>query len=322
MVYSLKKKTILECYRNLFRIRSVEEEIAKRYNESKMRCPVHLSIGQEGVSAAFSQLVTKKDFAVSSHRGHAHYLGKGGNLNKMIAEIYGKKTGCSKGRGGSMHLIDLDVNFMGTSAIVGNSIPIGVGLGLSAKLKNTNQISFIFFGEGAIEEGVFYESINFATLKKLPVIFICENNLYSVYSPLSVRQPKGRSISKMVRNIGPNAISCDGNDIFKVHKVLNKAINETKKGKGPFFLEFSTYRWLEHCGPNSDNNLGYRSEKEFNQWRSKDPLKKLKSKIKKKFANEIEKIEKDVKKEIAKSFEFAEKSSFPDKSEAHKGVYA
>ena len=233
MVYSLKKKTILECYRNLFRIRSVEEEIAKRYNESKMRCPVHLSIGQEGVSAAFSQLVTKKDFAVSSHRGHAHYLGKGGNLNKMIAEIYGKKTGCSKGRGGSMHLIDLDVNFMGTSAIVGNSIPIGVGLGLSAKLKNTNQISFIFFGEGAIEEGVFYESINFATLKKLPVIFICENNLYSVYSPLSVRQPKGRSISKMVRNIGPNAISCDGNDIFKVHKVLNKEINETKNVTNP-----------------------------------------------------------------------------------------
>ena len=211
---------------------------------------------------------------------------------------------------------------MGTSAIVGNSIPIGVGLGLSAKLKNTNQISFVFFGEGAIEEGVFYESINFATLKKLPVIFICENNLYSVYSPLSVRQPKDRSISKMVSNIGPATISCDGNDVFKVHEVLSKAITETRKGKGPFFLEFFTYRWLEHCGPNLDNNLGYRSKKEFNQWKSKDPLKNLKLKIKKNFENEINKIEKDLKKEINKSFEFAEKSPFPNKREAHKGIYA
>ena len=133
-----------------------------------MRCPTHLSIGQEAVSAAFSEVVNKKDFAVSSHRAHVHYLAKGGNLKKMIAEIYGKKTGCSKGKGGSMHLIDLDVNFMGSSAIVGNSIPIGTGLALSAKINNTNQKSFIFFGDGATEQGVFYESINFAAVKNLP----------------------------------------------------------------------------------------------------------------------------------------------------------
>lgn len=155
----------------MYRTRSIEEEIAKRYHEGRMRCPTHLSVGQEAVPAAFSQLVQKKDFAVSSHRGHAHYLAKGGNLKSMIAEIYGKKTGCSKGKGGSMHLIDLSVNFMGTSAIVGNSIPIGVGLGLSAKIKKTKQISFIFFGDGAIEEGVFYESINFATVKKTSCYF-------------------------------------------------------------------------------------------------------------------------------------------------------
>lgn len=306
----------------MYRIRSVEETIAKRYQEGKMRCPTHLSVGQEAVSAAFSQLVSKKDFAVSSHRGHAHYLAKGGNLKSMIAEIYGKKTGCSKGKGGSMHLIDLSVNFMGTSAIVGNSIPVGVGLGLSAKLRKTKQISFIFFGDGAIEEGVFYESINFATVKKLPVIFMCENNFYSVYSPLSVRQPKGRSISKMVNAIGPKVLSCSGNNVFQIYNNVNKAISNIKKGNGPYFLEFFTYRWLEHCGPNFDNHIGYRSVKEFEKWKKKDPILKLKKKIKRKFHNSLEKIEKEVNKEIMKAFDFAEKSPFPNEQHAYEGVYA
>ncbi len=306
----------------MYRIRSVEQEISKRYSDGKMRCPTHLSIGQEAVPSAFSEITKKKDFVVSSHRGHAHYLAKGGNLKSMLAEIYGKKTGCSKGKGGSMHLIDLSVNFMGTSAIVGNSIPIGVGLGMSAKIKKTNQISFIFFGDGAIEEGVFYESINFAVVKKLPVIFICENNLYSVYSPLSVRQPKNRNISKMVKAIGPRVFRCDGNDVLKVYKILKKATNETRKGNGPCFLEFFTYRWLEHCGPNFDNNIGYRSEKEFLNWKRKEPIKRLEKKISSKFNKQLRKIRYDVEDEVKSSFKFAEKSPFPKQLEAYKGVYA
>ena len=189
-------------YSEMLRIRCVEEKIAERYPEGKMRCPTHLSIGQEAVPVAVSCALNKNDFAVSTHRGHAHYLAKGGSLKKMIDEIHGKESGCSKGKGGSMHLIDKDVSFMGTSAIVGNSIPLGVGLGLSAKLKSTNQISCIYLGDGAIEQGVFYESINFAILKKLRVLFICENNLYSVYSSLKVRQPKDRKIFKMVSSMG------------------------------------------------------------------------------------------------------------------------
>jgi len=318
----MKNKLLLNFYKTMQRIRSVEEEISKRYSEEKMRCPTHLSIGQEAVPAAFSQIASVKDYAVSSHRGHAHYLGKGGNLNSMIAEIYGKRSGCSNGKGGSMHLIDLSVNFMGSTAIVGNSIPIGVGLGLSAKTKKTKQISFIFFGDGAVEEGVFFESVNFAATKKLPTIFICENNLYSVYSPLSVRQPKGRDISKMVNSMGLKVLKCDGNDVVKIYRVLQKAVNETRKGKGPYFLEFSTYRWLEHCGPNFDNNIGYRSEKEFRKWKEKDPIKKIKRLIGSRFPKEIKKIDKEIKKEVMKSFEFAEKSDFPKKSDAYKGVYA
>ena len=306
----------------MYRIRSVEEEISKRYSEGKMRCPTHLSIGQEAVPSAFSQIAKKNDFAVSSHRGHAHYLAKGGNLKSMLAEIYGKKTGCSGGKGGSMHLIDLAVNFMGTSAIVGNSIPVGVGLGMSAKIKNTKQVSFIFFGDGAIEEGVFYESINFAIVKKLPVVFICENNLYSVYSPFSVRQPKGRSIFKMVEAMGSKVMQCDGNDVIKVYKILEKAANETRRGRGPYFLEFFTYRWLEHCGPNFDNDIGYRTEKEFLKWKKKEPIKRLVKKLNYNSHNQLEKIRNEIKNEIQLAFTFAENSPFPKQLEAYKGVYA
>ena len=173
----------------MLRIRMIEESLAENYSKQKMRTPVHLSIGQEAAAAASGAVLNKTDYAVSSHRAHAHYLAKGGNLNAMIAEIHGKVTGCCRGRGGSMHLIDQSVGFMGSTAIVGNTIPIGVGLGLSLQLNQGNNISCIYLGDGAIEEGVFYESLNFAVLKKLPVLFICENNLYSVYTPLHKRQP-------------------------------------------------------------------------------------------------------------------------------------
>ena len=322
MVYSLKNKLYFKLYKQMYRTRSVEIEIAKRYSEGKMRCPTHLSIGQEAVPSVFSLLSKKSDFAVSSHRGHAHYLAKGGNLKSMIAEIYGKKTGCSKGKGGSMHLVDLSVNFMGTSAIVGNSIPVGVGLALSSKIKKKKDVSFVFFGDGAVEEGVFYESVNFALVKKLPVVFICENNFYSVYSPLSVRQPKGRSISKMVKAMGAQVYNCDGNDPLKIFKVLSKAVRQTRRGAGPCFLEFFTYRWLEHCGPNFDNNLNYRTKKEFLYWKKKDPLTNLKKKLDNKTVKKLNNYKKKVKKEIENAFNFANKSPFPKTTEAFKGVYA
>lgn len=311
---------------NMMRIRLVEEEIAKRYKQNKMRCPTHLSIGQEAPPTAVSNFLNKNDFVVSTHRGHAHYLAKGGNLKKMISEIYGKKTGCSGGKGGSMHLIDVEQGFMGTSAIVGNSIPIGVGLGFSQYLKNSTNISCIYLGDGAIEEGVFYESANFAALKKLPILFVCENNFYSVYSPLSVRQPNGRKIAKMVSEIGINSIGeIDGNDINKCCNVLSEVIPLIRQGNGPFFLEFMTYRWREHCGPNYDNDLGYRSQKEVNYWKNKDPLIKLKKQIlnsKPSQVNILKKIEEKVYQEINLSFSKAQKSKFPPENDAYKDVYA
>jgi pyruvate dehydrogenase E1 component alpha subunit len=312
----------LNLFRSMYRIRAVEEEIALRYPEGKMRCPVHLSIGQETVPAAFSESIRSSDFAVSTHRGHAHYLAKGGNLEALIAEIYGKATGCAKGRGGSMHLIDQSVNFMGTSAIVGNSIPNGVGLALSAQLKGTDQISCVFLGDGAIEEGVFYESVNFAAVRKLPVLFICENNLYSVYSPLSVRQPNGRSKAKMVEAMGVEVAEGDGNDALAAHQIMQNAIDKVRTGGGPCFLEFSTYRWREHCGPNFDNDIGYRTQEEFKDWQNKEPISRLEKLLQQTDPSLINAIRTEANAEVQAAFEFAENSPFPDPSEAYQGVYA
>lgn len=310
--------------RQMIRIRLVEEEIALRYPQGKMRCPTHLSIGQEAVAAAAGQALSIGDFAISTHRAHAHYLGKGGNLNSMIAEIYGKATGCSKGRGGSMHLIDLSVGFQGSTAIVGNSIPIGVGLALSLQVQNSSQVSCVFLGDGSTEEGVFYESANFAAVKNLPVLFICENNLYSVYSPLHVRQPKGRKIFEMVKGLGLNVRCGDGNDVESSYVLISDAIQEIRNKQGPQFIELSTYRWREHCGPHFDNDIGYRSPQEFEAWKLLDPIAAYEKKLIKQSAitpQEVGEIYSAVRAEIINAFDFAEASPFPRSADAFMHLY-
>ena len=317
----MRQELLLRLYKKTLRLRLIELEISKKYSEWKMRCPTHLSIGQEAVAASFSEVVKKRDYAVSSHRAHAHYLATGGDFKKMIAEIYGKKTGCSKGRGGSMHLIDLKVNFMGSSAIVANSIPVGTGLALASKLKQSKQISYIFFGDGAVEQGAFYESINFAAVKNLPVIFVCENNLYSVYSSLNERQPYKRKNYKMAESIGIKSFSCDGNDVISCYNNFKKAEKFVRSNKKPIFLEFSTYRIHEHCGPNIDDYLKYRPKKEINFWKKRDPVLMLENKVKKINKKILNKIYQDIDKEIKSAFSFAEKSPWPKNKSAFEDVY-
>jgi len=253
-----------------------------------------------------------------------HYLGKGGDFNKMMAEIYGKATGCSAGKGGSMHLIDQRVGFMGSTAIVGGTIPIGVGLGLSIKLNRTDQVSCVFFGDGAIEEGVFYESINFAALKKLPVLFVCENNLYSVYSPLKVRQSESRNICRIVEAMGVPAEYGDGNNAAEAFTKVERAVKSIRQGSGPRFFEFATYRWREHCGPNFDNDIGYRTEEEYLAWKERDPLKLLESQLLSEGIirrDDIEEMRVNIQQEVDQAFDFAERSPFPDTEEAFTGLY-
>lgn len=325
MVHSISPEIAKQLLFQMWRIRFVEEEIARRYPEGKMRCPTHLSVGQEAVAAAVGLALRQDDLAVSGHRAHAHYLGKGGSLKAMLAEIYGKVTGCSRGKGGSMHLIDEVAGFMGSTAIVGGTVPLGVGMAYGMKLKRTDQVSCVFHGDAVVEEGVFFESVNFAVLKELPVLFICENNLYSVYSPLKVRQPENRSISKMVEGFGIHVASGDGNDVAQVYKMTNDALTDIRAGGGPRFLEFSTYRWREHCGPYYDNDIGYRTEDEFFEWKAKEPIERYESLL---YSNgvispiEFKQTKEDIECEVADAFRFADVSSFPEASSAYTDLYA
>ena len=297
-----------ELQASMLRIRLVEESIANKYSEQKMRCPTHLSIGQEAIAVGVCSNLTNEDQVLSTHRAHAHYLAKGGCLNSMLAEIYGKVTGCSKGMGGSMHLIDKSVGFMGSTAIVGNTIPVAVGSALAMKIQEKKSISCICFGDGATEEGVFYESINFAIIHNLPVLFICENNLYSVYSGLEVRQPKGRKIFEMVRAFGIESIHGDGNNVQQVSDYVDLARGKILSGNGPQFLEFDTYRWREHCGPNYDNDIGYRKEEEFLEWKKKDPLKDI---FENKDLDVVKVLFNKFNAEIQRAHHFADNSEFP-----------
>lgn len=295
-------------FESMLRIRLVEESIANKYSEQKMRCPTHLSIGQEAIAVGVCANLTSQDQVLSTHRAHAHYLAKGGCLNSMMAEIYGKASGCSKGMGGSMHLIDTSVGFMGSTAIVANTIPVAVGLALEKKLTRKKSIACVFFGDGATEEGAFYESVNFAIIHSLPILFICENNLYSVYSGLEVRQPMDRKIYKMVRSMGISAQHANGNDVEEVARKVKHAKTMILKSGGPQFLEFDTYRWREHCGPNFDNNIGYREESEFLKWKKKDPLKNFYSENSQKYIDR--KID-TISQEIDDAHQFADDSKFP-----------
>jgi TPP-dependent pyruvate/acetoin dehydrogenase alpha subunit len=308
----------LELFREMLRIRLIEEVIAHRYHEQNMRCPVHLSIGQEGIAVGVCKAIRPTDYLVSNHRAHAHYLAKGGNLRAMIAEIYGKSTGCCLGRGGSMHLVDLSVSMLGSTPIVGGSIPIGVGLAFATQMKRESHVTVIFLGEGATEEGVFTECLNFAALKKLPVLFVCENNFYSVYSPLHVRQPLERDRTLIARDYGLMAQKGDGNDVEEVYEMTRGAVQSIRAGEGPYFLEFDTYRHREHCGPNFDNHIGYREEDEFMLWEKKCPLQLQAKRI----PLDVEELKGPILEEIREAFAFAEQSDFPHFTERSETPYA
>ena len=296
---NINKKTLLKFYSYIFRIRTIELSIAKNYSKNIMRTPVHLSVGQEAVAVGVCINLKKKDKIFSAHRSHAHYLAKGGSLNKMIAELHGKKNGCTKGIGGSMHLMDLNAGLVQASPIIGSSISIALGYAWSNLLQNKNIITVVFFGEGATETGIFHESLNFASLHNIPILFVCENNFYSVNSSLSVRQSKARSLRKNVESFGINFSISEGNNIAK------NTINYIYTEKKPAFLSFNTYRFLEHCGPNDDQELGYRNKKEILYWEKKCPLKNLKRKIinsKNINLQELQFLEDKIKKEIKTAF--------------------
>jgi TPP-dependent pyruvate/acetoin dehydrogenase alpha subunit len=312
-------------FRDILRIRMVEERIVQLYPEQEMRCPVHLSIGQEAVAVGVCSALSQSDWVFSGHRNHAHYLAKGGNLKRMLAEIYGKATGCSAGKGGSMHLTDQDAGFLGATPIVGSTIPIAVGAALSSSMRHEERVTVVFFGDGATETGVFHESLNVAEIKKLPVLFVCENNLYSVYSPLAVRQPQERSLTGLAAGHGVRSEHGDGNEVERVYALATECALHARAGKGPVFIEFSTYRFREHCGPNLDDDLGYRSTDEVHEWMKRDPLSNLKSRLLSEgvmTGSEATELERQIRLEIDEAVTFAKGSPFPSPEQLSNGTYA
>lgn len=321
----MEPEILNQLYRTMLRIRVVEEAIAELYPEQEMRCPVHLCIGQEAVAAGVCANLTEQDYVLGTHRSHGHFLAKGGDLRAMMAEIYGKETGCSGGKGGSMHLVDLSVGYLGSAPIVGSTIPISVGAAFGSVMRNEPRVTVSFFGEGSTEEGVFHESVNFAVLKNLPVVFVCENNLFSVYSPMEVRQPPGREVCEAAKGHGIETQQGDGNDVVEVHELSGRAIRKAREGGGPTFLEFKTYRWREHCGPNYDNDIGYRTEQEFLEWKKRCPLERMEGRLLNEGIlgrPEMEQMAHALRAEMAEAVEFAKGSDPPEERLLLEHIYA
>ena len=321
----INKKDKVKLYYEMLRIREVEKTISKKYSEWEMRCPIHLSIGQEAVAVGVCQNLKRSDEIVTAHRCHAHYLAKGGSLKSMISELYGKETGCAKGIGGSMHLIDLKAGVSAAVPIVGSTIPIGTGLAWANKIKKSGKIVVIFFGDGATEEGVFFESLDFAALHSLPVLFVCENNEYSVYSHISKRQSKKRDITLISKSLGVKSLKANGNSIEEVFLKSKNIINKIRKDPAPYLIEFKTFRAVEHCGPNKDDHLNYRTKNYLNYWFKKCPILNYEKTLKKNKSMSIQqvfKIKEKVDRQISSAFNFAKKSKFPKKNLLKKYIYA
>ena len=320
----LSREEVLTLYRDLLRLRLVEETIASRYSEQEMRCPVHLSVGQEASAVGACSPLTEKDVIVSTHRSHGHYLAKGGSLIAMLSEIYGKETGCCGGRGGSMHLFDKKAGVLASVPIVGSTIPLGVGAALTFQQRGEPRVSMVFLGDAATEEGVFHESLNFASLRNLPVVFFVETNLYSVYTHIRERQPQ-RPLTAYAKAHGMPSIRVDGNDVLVVREAAQEMVERARQNEGPSLIVADTYRWREHCGPSYDNDLGYRTMSEFKDWEHLCPVKTLREHlVNLDFLSDkiTAELTEQIETEINEAFDAARKAPFPVPESAGLRVYA
>jgi TPP-dependent pyruvate/acetoin dehydrogenase alpha subunit len=305
-------------YRSLRLVRRAEEEVARIYPSDRIKSPVHLSIGQEAVSVGVCDVLRPDDVVAPTYRGHAAFLAKGGPLRGLMAELYGKASGVSGGKGGSMHLIDMSHNVLGASAVVGTTIPIALGYAMALKRLRTGRVAVTFFGDGATEEGVFAESLNFAALHRLPVLFVCENNYYAIHTPITRRWASNR-LCERVETYGIPAHQVDDGNILKLRALAADAVDRLRRGEGPVFIECRTYRWREHVGPNEDFDQGYRARDDLQPWLKDDQV----DYIGRMLSDERRAvIDSDIELEIEDAVAFAESSHYPPLEMLHTNVFA
>jgi TPP-dependent pyruvate/acetoin dehydrogenase alpha subunit len=319
----IPEAVLREMYVTMLRIRLLEEKVADLVARGEIVCPCHLYIGQEAVATGVCASLRQDDWVFSTHRSHGHYIAKGGSMTELMAELYGKAAGCSRGRGGSMHLASPDYGLPGSSAIVAGTIPLAAGAALAFTLQHRDTVAVSFFGDGAVGEGVFYESLNFASLKKLPVIFVCENNLYSTHMPISACQADC-AIYRKAEVFNIPGIRVDGNDVTEVYRAAVTAVQTTRNGGGPALIECLTYRWRGHVGPNDDIDKGLRSKDELESWMAQCPITNLeKVLIDSKLISEIDilRVREEVSREIEEAYTFAQTGSYPDADELCSGLF-
>ena len=312
-----------QLYRTMVRIRRFEEKLIDLKARGAIPGVLHLYIGEEATATGVCAALRTEDFITSTHRGHGHCIAKGGDLSKMIAELFGRSTGYCCGKGGSMHIADTDIGILGANGIVGAGIPIAGGAGLSIKLRGTDQVVACFFGDGGANQGTFHESLNLAALWKLPVIFVCENNRYAI----SVAQSRSTSVEDVfVRKAAYDMHGCmvDGNDVMSVYEAALEAAERARNGDGPSLLECKTYRWRGHYEGEADRGHTYRSAEEIDDWKSKCPIERFRKRVLDEgllAQGDLDKIEQETQEEIEKAIRFAEDSPFPDPEEALTGLY-
>jgi len=324
MPYS--KQFLFDLYRMMKRIRLCEESLIEPLLNGTIRCPVHLYSGEEAIATGVCANLNEDDYIFGNHRSHGHYLAKGGNMNAMVAEIYGKEAGCSKGRGGSMHLIDQQKGIMGVAPIVGGTISLATGAALASRIRKDPRITVSFFGDGATGEGVLYEMLNFAGLKKLPIVFVCENNHYSTHLPVEEIRVSSK-ISEIAKPFQIESYTADGNNVLEVYELARKAVEKCRNNGGPVFLEFITYRLRGHVGPNDTiqrTKTDIRPQAQIEHWKKNDPVLNFTKYLldNKLFSvNEIYHIDSLCKKEVEQANIFATKSKLPNTNELNKYVF-
>jgi pyruvate dehydrogenase E1 component alpha subunit len=305
-------------YRSLFLIRHAEEEIARIYPSDKIKSPVHLSLGQEAVSVGVCDVLRPDDVVSPTYRSHAAFMAMGGDLRAMFAELYGKATGVADGKGGSMHLIDMSHHVLGASAVVGTTIPLACGYALAIQRRREDRVVVSFFGDGATEEGAFHESLNFAALHRLPVLFVCENNGFAIHTPISRRWATDK-LCERVETYGIPAVRLAEDDVLALRAQAAKRVGSLRAGAGPAFIECVTYRWREHVGPGEDYEAGYRSRSELERSQKNDQVTRIGSMLDQSTRAAVERA---VRAEVAAAIDFAERSPFPGAAELLRHTYA